>query len=76
MFAGDWDRPESWFWPGTDQIRPQMRVLQIIGDDGRPTGRLVYAKNEVQYAALRQEVRDNEGQIYKHGAKLVDIIYQ
>lgn len=75
QFGADWDQPESWYYPGTEQIRPQTRVYQIIARDGKPTGRLSYAKDEVHGAALRQETRDAKGNIYLPGAVLVDVIF-
>lgn len=78
----DWDDPESWYYQNTlgrkntePQLRAQTRVFKIIGRDGKPTGKLVYATNEVQAAALRQEVRDGKGNVYIPAAELVDVIY-
>lgn len=82
QFIGDPDEPESWFYTdmrlgadGKPKVRPQKRTYQIIGRDGEPTGRLVYARNEIQAAALRQELRDSKGVVYQPAARLVDIIY-
>lgn len=81
--SDDYDSPDSWYyqdgrvgWDGSPMIRPQTRVYQIIGRDGKPTGKTVYASSEVQAAALRQETRDQSGNIYIPGARLVDIIYE
>lgn len=78
----DWDDAESWFYQNTlnrkniePQLRPQTRVYKIIGRDGKPTGRLCYATNEIAAAALRQEVRDGKGQVYIPASELVDVIY-
>ena len=78
----DWDEPESWYYQNTlnrknvePQLRPQTRVYKIIGKDGKPTGRLTYATNEVHAAALRQEVRDGKGNVYIPSAELVDVVY-
>lgn len=76
QFSQDFDQPESWFYPGTEVIRPQTRVYRIIGRDQKPTGKIVYAKSEVQAAALRQTVRDSDGNPYLPGAELVDVIYE
>lgn len=56
-------------------MRAQTRVYKIIGRDGKPTGRLVYANNEVQAAALRQEQRDADGNVYLPAAELVDVVF-
>ena len=72
----DFDAPESWFYPGTEVIRPQTRVYRIIGRDGKPTGKIVYAKDEVQGAALRQESRDANGTVYVPAAELIDVVYE
>lgn len=78
--AIDPDSPDSWYYPetlGNEQptLRPQMRAYKIIGVNGQPTGKIVYANNEVQGAALRQTVRDAKQNVYLPGAVLVDIIY-
>lgn len=79
----NYDQIESWYYPdfrpgfdGNPAIRPQVRVYSIIGRDGKPTGRLVNANNEVQAAALRQVVRDPNGVTYLPSAELVDVIYE
>lgn len=78
----DMDTLESWYYPdgrigpgGIPLHRPQTRVYRIIDRKGRPSGRLVYAKNEIQAAALRQELRDQDGKVYQPAAELVDVIY-
>lgn len=71
----DYDDIASWYYPGSEQIRPQTRVYKIIGANGKPTGQICYAKNEVQAAALRQRVEDKSGHAYIPSAELVDIIY-
>ena len=78
----DWDEPESWYYQDTlgrknvePQLRAQTRVYKIIGRNGKPTGRLAYAQNEVAAAALRQEVRDAKGTVYIPAVELVDVVY-
>ena len=72
----DYDDPRSWNWPNSNQLRPQKRAYKIIGTDGKPTGKIVFARNEIQGSALRQESRDNKGNIYLPAAELIDVIYE
>lgn len=72
----DYDDLSSWCYPNSDQLRPQKRAYKIIGTDGKPTGKIVFARNEIQGAALRQESRDSKGNVYLPAAELIDVIYE
>jgi hypothetical protein len=61
---------------GMPATRPQTRVYQTFGQDGKPTGRNIYATNIPHAAAARHQQVDGHGNVYIPAAKLIDIIWQ